>query len=347
MKPYWPFINILVCVAMLLVFGLAGTASAATASDLALSVDCAGFTSRGGEIAFEDSEVVVVRARDGVGTLLYENRIARPTSSSFAWADGERVAWTTTPEANPIVLSITTEAETVAAQPLLYLVVGRCTDLPSASVLFDIAADLGLLELLASADGSTAPSVPPGGIPPRPTNAPGLAESLSGYAIVNTDNLFKRSGPGVEYTPVAIVDGGTRLIVLGRSDDELRDSSDQLWWYVEAGGLRGWVNNGFVVLRGDLRGVTVVPVQGEIIAPRVYIGFTGSLMRAAAQDGADVVCGVQGDAFYPILSQDTRPANWYYIEATCVDGSTMEGWFAVDQVILVNPGEVVIPLFGQ
>ncbi|MCA9906371.1 MAG: SH3 domain-containing protein, partial [Anaerolineae bacterium] len=259
----------------------------------------------------------------------------------------ERVAWVSTPEANPIVVSITTEAETVAAQPLLYLVVGHCADLPSASALFDIAADLGLLVLLASADGSTAPSVPPGAIPPRPTNAPGLAESLSGYAIVNTDNLFMRSGPGVEYTPVAIVDGGTSLIVLGRSDAELRDTSDQLWWYVEAGGLRGWVNNGFVVLRGDLRGVSVVPVQGEIIAPRVYIGFTGSLMRAEPQNGADVVCGVQGDAFYPILAQDTRPANWYFIEATCVDGSVMQGWFEVDQVILVNPGEAVIPLFGQ
>jgi len=337
----------LIGLAVLFLLVLVSSAAAATSSDLALSVGCTGFTSRGGALTFEDTDAVIVRAQDGVGTVLYERRIARPADGSFAWADDELVAWTTEPEYSPIVISIVGEAETIAEQELVYLVVGKCSALPSAGAVYDVAADLGLLALLADADGTTAPSVPLDAAPPRPTNNTDVVETLSGYAIVNTDNLFMRSGAGVQYTPVAVVDGGTRLIVLGRSDSDLPDFSDQLWWYVEAGGLRGWVNNGFLALRGDLRGIPVVPSLGEIIEPTVYIGFTGSQMRAAPQQSADVVCGVQGDEYYPLLARDARPANWYYIEATCVDGSVERGWFEVDNVILFNPAEVVVPVFGE
>ncbi len=346
-KKYRPSTNSLIWLIVILMLGLVGSAAAATGSDLALSVSCTGFTSRGGTIVFEDTDAVIVRAQDGAGTVLYESRIARPTSGSFAWDDGERVAWTAEPEFSPIVISIVSEAESIAEQELVYLVVGNCSTLPSAGDVYDIAVDLGLLALLADADGTTAPSLLRDAVPPRPTNDTNVVEALSGYAIVNTDNLFMRSGPGVQYTPVAIVDGGTRLIVLGRSDSDLLDVSDQLWWYVEAGGLRGWVNNALLSLRGDLRNIPVVPAQGEIIEPTVYIGFTGSRMRAAPRQGAQVVCGVQGDAYYPLLARDTHPANWYFVEATCVDGSVARGWFQVDNVILVNPAEVIVPLFGE
>ncbi|MCC6616207.1 MAG: SH3 domain-containing protein [Anaerolineae bacterium] len=337
----------LIGLVVLFLLGLVGTAAAATGSDLALSVGCAGFTSRGGSILFEDTDAVLVRAQDGAGAVLYERRITRPADGTFAWDDGERITWTTEPEFSPIVVSIVSEAETIAEQELVYLVVGKCTTLPSAGDLYDVAADLGLLALIAEVDGTTAPSVPPDVAPPRPTNNTDIVETLAGYAIVNTDNLFMRSGAGVEYTPVAVVDGGTRLIVLGRSDADLADFSDELWWYVEAGGLRGWVNNQFLALRGDLRGIPVVPSLGEIIAPTIYIGFSGSLMRVAPFQSANIVCGVQGDQYYPLLARDTRPANWYYVEATCVDGTVAHGWFEVDSVLLFNPADVIVPVFGE
>lgn len=195
-------------------------------------------------------------------------------------------------------------------------------------------------------DGFTAPPVPLNTAPPRPVNDVEEVEALSGYAIVNTDNLFLRSGPGVDYAPIGIVDGGTRLIVLGRSDAGLPDGSDQLWWYVEVGAMRGWVNSGFLYLRGDLSDIEVVDPHGIIRPATVYVGFTGTPLLSEPSTGSAYVCTLMGDLFYEVLSRDSETANFYYVEATCEDGTIAEGWLPLESVIFVEGGAAV-PIYGQ
>ena len=333
---------LIVCLSLFVSFGAAG---AATGSDITITLTCDGFTTRGGSINFEDDSAVVLRAYDGAGTVIYQDTISG--SGSYSFATDATTVWTTAPEYSPLVLAIVTPDANITAQELVYLVVGNCLRLPKLADAYAIAADLGLLPLLASADGSVGPSVPLNTAPPRPVNETELVEALSGYAVVNTDNLFLRSGPGVEYTPVGIVDGGTRLIILGRSEAGLADTDDQLWWYVEVGGLRGWVNSAFLALRGDLSGITVVEPQGELIPAQVYVGFNGTPLLSAPSTGSAWVCPIVGDLFYEVLARDSATANFYYVEATCQDGTAAEGWLPLESVIYINNGGVNVPIYGQ
>jgi hypothetical protein len=186
-------------------------------------------------------------------------------------------------------------------------------------------------------DGRTAPSVEANDAPPRPVNPPGLAELLPGYAIVNTDNLFLRSGDNADYTPVGIVDGGTRLVVLGSNGGD-----PELWWYVEVGGLRGWAKSEFLILRGDLRGLPIVPVQGEISPPTLYIGVENPILTVPAI-GAGVVCVLPGGLLYPVIAQDTLEASWYQLEVNC-NGTIVQGWIPASAGLLRNTGRVDIPV---
>jgi hypothetical protein len=318
----------------------AGAASAATGTEIAISIGCTGFVTFSGSVSIGADESALLRAHDGGGRLLY----SRTLTSGVVNFTGERVDWQTQPEFSPIVVSITSSDASIAAQDLIYLAAGECPRLPSIADAYDLALDLGLLQSLAEADGSTAPPVPFGSAPPRPVNPEGLAESLRGYAIVNTDNQFMRSGPGIVYTPVAIVDGGTQLIVLGRSTAELPDESFELWWYVEVGGIRGWVNSGLLILRGDLSNIPVVPDQGVRIAPIAYVGFTGTALYDAPRASAAVICGIEGDRFYLAVGRDSLTANWYLVEAVCTDGRRIEGWLPLESIIFRNDGEIRLPV---
>jgi uncharacterized protein YraI len=331
---------------VLVLITLVGTAGAATGSDIAISLNCEGFSTRGGSIAFEDTAAVVIRAYDGAGTQIYEQRIARPAGGSYSFGDAA-FAWSEAPAYSPLVLAIVSDDASIAAQEIVHLVVGNCGKLPKLADAYAVAADLGLLPLLAEVDGSTAPSVPLNTAPPRPVNETDVVGALSGYAVVNTDNLFVRSGPGTEYTPVGIVDGGTYLIVLGRSDATLPDDSGELWWYIEVGGLRGWVNSALLALRGDLSGVGVVEPQGELIPASVYVGFTGTRLYSEPSTGSAVVCTLVGNLFYPVLARDSATPNFYYVEASCENGRTLEGWLPLESVIYVNDAGAPVPIFGE
>jgi uncharacterized protein YraI len=322
-----------------------GLLHAATGEGIAITVGCDGFTTRSGVITFQGSEDAIILARDARGRELYREVIEGAPGRRYTFRDGAFFAWATEPQASPLVVSIANTGGSSSVQDVIYLVIGNCADLPRLASVYALGLDLDLLPL--AVDGETAPSVARGAVPPRPTNPTTEVETLPGYAVVNTDNLFMRSGPGPQYTPVGIVDGGTRLIVLGRNDDLLPDSSDQLWWLVEVGGLRGWVNSAFLALRGDLSVIPVVEAQGEIIQPVIYIAFTGFPLSADPEPGARIVCGLQGERFYPVLAGDTSTPSWYYVEAQCDDGLTTRGWLRAEDIIFRNEGGVAIPVFGQ
>ncbi|MCB9435665.1 MAG: SH3 domain-containing protein [Anaerolineales bacterium] len=73
------------------------------------------------------------------------------------------------------------------------------------------------------------------------------------HIIANAYKLNVRSGPGPEYTILAVVDGGTKLTTTGVS-------ADRVWWRVEGDFGVGWVRTRYILFRGD---VSMIPVVSE------------------------------------------------------------------------------------
>ncbi|MBK8022411.1 MAG: hypothetical protein IPK19_13545 [Chloroflexi bacterium] len=173
---------------------------------------------------------------------------------------------------------------------------------------------------------------------PRPVNNVDQVKAMDGYLIVNTDNLFLRSGDSAITTPVAILDGGTYLIVRGFNGLE----GDRAWWYVQAGQYRGWVKDEFVIVRGDLRGTSIVDAEGTILSPALYIGVDAPLYNNLTNTGR-VRCTIEGDRFYLVLAQNQTSPTWYKIRATCSAG-TIDGWVWAQRGLLRNVAGVEIPV---
>jgi len=70
-------------------------------------------------------------------------------------------------------------------------------------------------------------------------------------AVVNTAHLNIRTGPGIGHSIITDVPGGTVLRVLGLS-------RGRGWYLVEGSFGQGWLNNHYVVFRGDFSQVPVV-----------------------------------------------------------------------------------------
>lgn len=172
---------------------------------------------------------------------------------------------------------------------------------------------------------------------PRPTNSPDVVRDLDGYLIVTTDNLFLRSGDGPQYTPLAIIDGGTRLIAVGWNGLPRQSA----WWYVQVGAYRGWVSNQFVAVRGDLSEIPVVPVTGEVIPPTLYVGARNPIYNRPGS--LRVVCTLPANQFHVVTGRDAEAENWYRIRVNCA-GTTVEGWIQSERGLLRNPGGVSIPI---
>jgi len=181
-----------------------------------------------------------------------------------------------------------------------------------------------------------SPSVAIGAEAPRPANEPGVAESQAGYLIVNTSAANLRSCDAPTCSRVAIVDGGTTLVVLGRN-------AGSSWWFVQAGDIRGWIWSGAIVARGDLSDVPVVATQGERTPPTVYIGYTGNPIYNELSTAGTVICPVQGGREYALVGRNAD-TSWLLIEATCTDGTAATGWINAQFVLIRNSGEVAVPV---
>lgn len=112
-------------------------------------------------------------------------------------------------------------------QPRPDTVISRCDLIP---------ANFGVTN---TANGSAAASAGQGGGAAVPV--PSLQANI---AIVNTGNLNIRSGPSFNFASIAVVPGGTQLTVLGIA-------SDRVWMYVEGTFGRGWINQDFILFRGN------------------------------------------------------------------------------------------------
>jgi len=200
---------------------------------------------------------------------------------TISWVDGGRIGWTSAPEFNPLTLRIVSRAGNEQGESLILLATGECTNLPHVSAMPDefFRVEEGRLVAPNGASapaGTTSQTVPLNTAPPRPTNPDAVSQVLAGYLLVNTDNLSIRTGPAPSFTLVAVVDGGTELIPLGRT-------ADFTWWYVQAGDVVGWATAEFLLARGDLRAVPVVPERGQV-APPTFITFSETVLFSGPGD---------------------------------------------------------------
>jgi uncharacterized protein YgiM (DUF1202 family) len=310
----------------------------------AFTLDCTGFTGTAGEIMLNRDntgagrEAFIVSATDGAGKTIYA-----PVTDQFfvggtiSWVDGGRIGWTSAPTFNPLTLRIVSRAGNDLGESLILLATGQCSDLPNVTALPDEFFRVEGDDLVAPG-GATAPAgttsltVPLNTSPPRPTNPDAVSQVLPGYLLVNTDNLSVRTGPAPSFTLVAVVDGGTELIPLGRT-------ADFTWWYVQAGNVIGWASAEFLLARGDLRAVPVVPERG-VEAPVTFITFSETVLFSGPGEETLPFCTLPGSVEYRVIGRDAR-SNWYEIQATC-DNAVVNGWIFNEQGAIRNPARTFI-----
>lgn len=85
------------------------------------------------------------------------------------------------------------------------------------------------------------------------------AQFVSPKLIVNTSFLNVRTGPGVQYTVLLTVVGGTEFPVIGRA-------KDNVWFQVTTVVGVGWVNIQYAAPRGSFANVPVVTLEQVIAA---------------------------------------------------------------------------------
>jgi uncharacterized protein YgiM (DUF1202 family) len=149
-------------------------------------------------------------------------------------------------------------------------------------------------------------------------------------AIVNTPFLNVRSGPGAQYVPVATLPGGTELSVIGIAPDEV-------WWLVQGAFGQGWVNEEFVLFRGNLSNVPLVrfeEVAGSIARPLAVVASAVSLRVAPRQDSL-LIGTLVGPAELPVVAR-TPDFNWFQVET-----SIGFGWLPASEVLIRGDGNLI------
>lgn len=340
--------------ALLMIFLLTlGAASWVQAAGGALdfTVGCTGFVSSGSKLTLtrdntgQLQEAFTITAIDGAG-----NAILEPISDVFfvggtvIWEDGDGYEWDRTPLYNPLRLQIVSPAGNGLDEQLVYEAVADCPGLARFGAIDALTAfsrqALRLLTgeafVLQPADGEVSESVEINTTPPRPINPADVIEGQPGYAVVNTDNLYFRSGDSPAYTVIGILDGGTELAVLGHN-------KDMTWWYVQVGGMRGWASGQFLVLRGDLSGVPEVPVLGELAVPTLYVGFPNNPVYAQPSIVSQVICAIPGNREFKVFGR-AAASDWYLIEVPCEADDSALAWILSDRGLLRNPAGAQIPV---
>ena len=340
---------------LLIVFALLIPVFSAQAAEgtLDFTVTCTGFVSNGSTLSLtrdntgQLSEAFTITAIDGAG-----NSILEPISDVFfvggsvTWEAGEGYDWSTQPLYNPIRLQIVSAAGNGLEEQVVLDAAAQCPGLANFGAIDALAAfgreTLRLLTgeafVLLPADGVTSAPLELNAVPPRPVNPPALLAGQPGYAVVNTDNLFFRTGDSPNYSVIGIVDGGTELAVLGRNEE-------RTWWYVQVGGLRGWVKGEFLILRGNLTGVPEVPVLGSLTQPSLYVGYTGNPVYSLPNNFGGAVCAIPGNREFAVVGR-TAASDWFLLEVPCgEDGEANAlGWLQADRGLLRNPAGLVIPV---
>jgi uncharacterized protein YraI len=154
------------------------------------------------------------------------------------------------------------------------------------------------------------------------------------HIVINTSSLNIRSGPGAQYTSVAIVPGGTELPVIGLA-------SDGVWFLVAGPFGQGWVNNEFVLFRGAIQTVPIIPlsnVSGVLATPTALVSGAVTLY-AAPGTNFGAIGTLSGPVEVPVVAR-TADATWVQLNT-----SLGFGWVLASQVS-IRGDATLIPIVG-
>lgn len=154
------------------------------------------------------------------------------------------------------------------------------------------------------------------------------------HLVINTSSLNIRSGPGAQYTSVAVVPGGTELPVLGLA-------SDGVWFLVAGPFGQGWVNNEFVLFRGAIQNVPIIPlsnVTGVLASPTALVAGAVTLY-AAPGTNFGAIGTLSGPIEVPVVA---RTADFTWVQ---LNTSLGFGWVLASQVA-IRGDATLIPIVG-
>lgn len=152
------------------------------------------------------------------------------------------------------------------------------------------------------------------------------------HIVVNTGFLNIRSGPGVQFSSVATVPGGTELPVLGIA-------KDGVWFLVQGSFGQGWVNSEFTVFRGVISAVPIIhQATGVLSNPTAVISGSVTLYAAPGANFGSI--GVlTGPIEVPVVAR-TADSTWVQLST-----SVGFGWVVASQVLLRGDTSL-IPVVG-
>jgi uncharacterized protein YraI len=154
------------------------------------------------------------------------------------------------------------------------------------------------------------------------------------HVVINASSLNIRSGPGAQFTSLAIVPGGSEFAVLGLA-------SDGVWFLIAGPFGQGWVNNEFVLFRGAIQNVPIIPlsnVTGVMATPTALVSGAVTLYAAPGTN-----FGAIGTLSGPIeVAVVARTADFVWVQ---LNTSLGFGWVAASQVS-IRGDATLIPIVG-
>jgi uncharacterized protein YraI len=162
---------------------------------------------------------------------------------------------------------------------------------------------------------------------------PAPASLAAPRVVVNTAFLNIRSGPGAQFTAVATVSGGTELPVIGLA-------SDKVWYLVVGPFGQGWVNNEFLLFRGDISNVPIIRnAVGTLASPTATI-VNAVVLYAAPNTALGTVGALSGPVNVPVVA---RTSDFQWVQLNTSIGF---GWVPASQVNIQGDTSL-IPVVAQ
>jgi N-acetylmuramoyl-L-alanine amidase len=161
------------------------------------------------------------------------------------------------------------------------------------------------------------------------TTASAAEAAVTGpIGIVNTGALHIRSGPGVQYSSLGTLAGGTETQIIGRT-------ADWSWWLLDTPVGTGWANAIYIIARGDISSVPyVAPGTAVQASPGVAGGTapepamtgpvafvaTGALnIRSGPNNTFPSLGSVLAGTRMPIVGQ-SKDRGWWLVESPYGNG---------------------------
>lgn len=177
-----------------------------------------------------------------------------------------------------------------------------------------------------------------------------VPQGIGNHVIVNTAFLNIRSGPSADFSILATVNGGAELALIGRAPDNV-------WYLIEGEFGQGWINNQFVIFRGNfatvpvIRDVVIIPFlptvtdsttfglgagggalpQSNVSSGRQVTGVSlvgKDMHQEASYDSLIISRAVPNDptVIYPLLQQsvDSGGTLWYLVDVPGIGTGWMD-----------------------